>query len=102
MLRAPDCHELSPGAPLTHQAYAVACARIALSLGDRPWSPVRVQVRRQGAVLCGQVLDMSNADGGAELFKVETAELGPLWASSRNVRMCQGDGHCQCAGECGQ
>ena len=59
----------------------------------RPW----VQVKRyhpQGSyVLCGQVVELR--ENGEEWFKVET-DIGPVWASSRNVRMCSGDGRCTC------
>lgn len=58
--------------------------------------PVRVQVRKRGAVLCGRVLEASPGDW----FKVDSY-LGQLWFAGENVRLCGGNG-CSCEGEATQ
>ncbi len=80
--------------PLTHQAYSVACSRIALATRQvaRPF----VQVRRRGVMLCGQVISLAEFAESGEWFKVDVQIVGPVWVESRNVRLCSGDGRCRC------
>lgn len=88
-----DCQNATANAPLTHQAYSIACSRIALATRRvaRPF----VQVRRRGAVLCGQVKELAEFAEGGDWFKVET-QVGTIWAESRNIRLCSVDGRCTC------
>jgi hypothetical protein len=82
--------------PLTHRrCIAAAEGRAGLSHGV-VWVQVRQWVRgSQGVslVLCGRVRELRANDG--EWFKVDTTD-GPVWAESRNVRLCSGDGRCSC------
>ena len=83
---------LQPGEPLTLFGYSLHCSRIALE--RREVARVFVQVKRQGAVLCGQVLSCDHFDSG-EFFRVDTA-AGPGWFPAKNTRFCSGDGRCTC------
>lgn len=89
-MQNPSRHEgRAGGLPLTHQAYSVACS----ARRPKPWVQVRRRVQGTAVVLCGQVAELNANEG--EWFKVETW-IGPVWAESRNVRMCSGDGRCTC------
>lgn len=79
---------------LTHFAYSTACARH--SLATRQTVRLRVQVKKQGAVLCGQVVECCEYSHAGEWFKVDTVQLGRISVESRNVRLCSGDGRCVC------
>lgn len=79
---------------LSHFAYSVACARVGLE--QRRVARLHVQVKKQGAVLCGQVAECCEYSHAGEWFKVDTAELGRISVESRNVRLCSGDGRCVC------
>ena len=96
MLNPSKNEGLAEGLPLTHSAYIAACASMTTKHGGRhrPWVQIRKRDPGGHAVLCGQVaeLDAGKAD---EWFKVDTA-IGSMWATSRNVRMCSGDGRCTC------
>ena len=96
----------TPGAaqscPLTHTAYIRTCAPQANQASGvpvrsaMPWVQVRQRLRGAPgayAALCGQVIELSASDG--QLFKVQIAD-GCVWAESRNVRLCSGDGLCTC------
>lgn len=84
---------MSPIQPLTHTRYVDLVVRAAVDHGQvlRPF----VQIRRRQAVLCGRVLELGEHAERGEWFKVETA-VGPIWAESRQVRLCSGDGRCTC------
>jgi hypothetical protein len=77
------------GLPLTHAAFFAA--------STPGYRAPRVQIRKyhpEGpCVLCAQVLEVHDNNG--QWFKVSTA-IGTLWAESKNVRMCSGDGLCTC------
>jgi hypothetical protein len=77
---------------LTHYSYSVHCSRIALEL--RRVAKVFVQIRKQGATLCGQVVSCEDFDG-KEFFKVET-QRGQEWAPASSTRLCSFDGRCTC------
>ena len=83
-------------AKLTHFDYSVACAR--LGLEKRQAVRLHVQVKKQGAVLCGQVVECCEYSHAGEWFKVDTQQLGRISVESRNVRLCSGDGRCVCEG----
>lgn len=85
---------ISPGEPLTLFGYSVHCSRVALEHGLV--ARVFVQVRKQGATLCGQVVQCDHFDSG-EFFKVDT-QAGPQWCAARHTRLCSGDGRCVCEG----
>ncbi|MDP9123060.1 MAG: hypothetical protein M3N82_00395 [Pseudomonadota bacterium] len=87
-----ELRPLQPGEPLTLFGYSVHCSRYALE--HRRVARVFVQVRKQGATLCGQVLQCDHFDSG-EFFKVAT-QAGAQWCAARHTRLCSGDGRCTC------
>lgn len=87
----------SPGdlGPLTHRAYTGHFVSQSLATGRTPI--VHVQIRRRGVTLCGTVAEIVEQfdEDRREWFKVDCA-LGRVWAESKNVRLCSGDGRCSC------
>ena len=81
--------------PLTHAMYIAAATRRAQhsKSAARLWVQVQRRYREAPRVLCGQVRELSATNG--DWFKVDTDD-GALWAESRNVRLCSGDGRCTC------
>jgi hypothetical protein len=81
-------------APLTFPRYLQAC--YAGWDGNPAQKPVvHVQVKRRGEVHCGHVVELADTVDSREWFKVQT-QLGLVWAESKNVRLCSGDGRCTC------
>lgn len=56
---------------------------------------VRVQVRRRGETLCGRIVEPFEAPNGAELYRVDLADLGTATVQARNCRACPPDS-CWC------
>lgn len=73
-------------------------AALAQRGGSDHWSPVHVQVRKQGIVSCATVLDAREGEGGKAFFDVDSQLFGRVWCESRQVRLCSGDGRCTCEG----
>lgn len=83
---------LASAGSLTHHQYSMVVAKAALcGVVLRPF----VQVSKRGAVLCGRVDSLGDHGEGGDWFKVST-DLGLGWYQARNVRLCSGDGRCQC------
>lgn len=80
--------------PLTHEAYSRHCTTVAVR--ERRVPVVHVQIRRRGATLCGQVVELGEFASDGQWFKVNTPDLGDVWAEHRQVRLCSGDGRCTC------
>lgn len=96
MLSADQAHKGTHARPLTHRQCIAATIGQAGPCRGVVWVQVRQWVRgTQGVplVLCGRVRELRAGDG--EWFKVDTPD-GPVWAESRNVRLCSGDGRCVC------
>jgi len=89
---ARETGSLRPGEPLTLFGYSMFCSRVALE--RREVARVFVQVRKQGATLCGQVVQCGHFESG-EFFKVAT-QAGEKWCAARHTRLCSGDGRCVC------
>ncbi len=83
---------IQPGEPLTLFGYSVHCSRVALERAEV--AKVFVQVRKQGVVMCGRVVQCDRFDSG-EFFKVDT-QRGHQWFAARQTRLCSGDGRCTC------
>lgn len=79
-------------APLTFAAF-LAYHLAKEQAGDH--SPVYVQVRKRGVVLCGRVIEAAPGDS-CDFFRVDLA-IGPGWVVHHNVRLCSHDGRCSCA-----
>ncbi len=90
------------GQPLTHLGCIQACTQLASAgrPGVLPWVQVRKRFGGRQLVLCGQVIELDASSDTDEWFKVGT-DLGPVWAVSRNVRLCSGDGRCTCEADAG-
>lgn len=95
MINAQNQQHGAHGGPLTHRAYTGHFVTQALDTGRTP--VVHVQIRRKGVTLCGTVAEMVERfdEDRREWFKVDCA-LGRVWAESKNVRLCSGDGKCTC------
>lgn len=96
MLSDDQAHSSAHTRPLTHRQ-CIAATEMQMGQSRRAvWVQVRQWVRGAQGVslaLCGRVRELRASDG--EWFKVDTFD-GPVWAESRNVRLCSGDGRCVC------
>jgi len=97
-----DTRQLSPcgadsahAVPLSHEAYLQACQARTSQTGCSGLPRVQVQKRFNGRpeTLCARVLQIKA--GESDWFQVDTS-IGSMWAESRNVRLCSGDGRCAC------
>lgn len=84
--------------PLTYQRFL----RLHLDKEERgDHSPLFVQARRKGVTFCGRVLDVAPGDE-VDFVKLELriagTGMGMGWVVSKNVRLCNFDGRCACAG----
>jgi hypothetical protein len=83
--------------PLTLPGYITAALAERQRRGSDQWSPVHVQVRKQGVVSCATVRDAREGlDGGGAFFLVDSDHFGQVWCNGRQVRLCSGDGRCTC------
>ena len=98
MLTGPTSAGQHPAVPLTHRQCIAAGFQRAAGCADgaRPWVQVQRYHPKGSYPVCGQVVELR--ENGAEWFKVET-DIGPVWADSRHVRLCSGDGRCTCEAE---
>ncbi|PTT89360.1 hypothetical protein DBR42_07920, partial [Pelomonas sp. HMWF004] len=61
------------------------------------WRPVHVQIRKQGVTFCGTVRDArEGGEGGRPFFLIDSDQLGQVWCTGSQVRLCSGDGRCTC------
>jgi hypothetical protein len=86
---------LAEGLPLTHQNYMTACREQAVRnpCDPQPCVQVRRWCRSGPVTLCGRVTALHVSD--PECFVVDT-DIGEVYATGRNVRLCSGDGRCTC------
>jgi hypothetical protein len=97
MIHPTQSEGLAEGLPLTHEQCITTARALEAQTGTK--AALRAQVRRHSRegsyVLCARLLELAMAADGGELFKVDT-DIGPMWATGRNLRMCSGDGRCTC------
>ena len=54
-----------------------------------------VQVRKNGVVFCGQIVDAITTPNGVDLWHIDTS-IGFIFSTPKNVRACGGM-DCQCS-----